>query len=733
MPDFGAFGLAIAPSAPKARALKRLHTELGKLDPQASQLDREHALIRLAAWIKTGGAPPELAGVAITERAQVKRLRCLVAALEAFPAYAGRLAYVVGSILLEQRADALFAKVGIPGDRGLLTETIDRLSRRLMPQPIDEQDITHTLALMFPARNDVDWLAAIPAPLALRLIQVLRRPGGAAMRLSSPDHPPRSLQPSHSDLPLGALPSLPDDAEMLHPTGRRYSIWAPLRTSLLDAILILASRVSAAGLSDAIRARSPDCPLRESPFFRLPRTIDALLATPRHELAEILAWSDDCRAAMLECREACQAVLDRLEQTGVSVDVVYRLELIERSLSRTEVLLELLVTQDDTQLAERCTQLLSNLLVEWRRERSLSDILRTNTHLLARKIIERAGHSGEHYITVTPREYFVMLASAAGGGVVTAGTAALKFLIGKLQRPPLQEGLLSSLNYAGSFTLMQFLGLTLATKQPSMTAAALAGAVHQGGEDREELVTLIARLVRSQLAAAAGNVVVVIPAAVAVDLWWQSRFGAHMVTPAYAEKIMASFHPLQSGTIPFAIVTGGILWASSIAAGWLENWAVYRRLPEAIAEHRIRRVIGQRVTTWASRVFARNIAGIGGNVSIGLMLGLTYSVGQFVGIPVDVRHVTLSTGSLTYAVCSSGVHVMSSSAFQMAVLGIVTILALNLGVSFALAMVVAFRAREVPFLKTLRLPIDIAVGFARSPLRFFLPVEGASAKPRGDH
>ena len=42
----------------------------------------------------------------------------------------------------------------------------------------------------------------------------------------------------------------------------------------------------------------------------------------------------------------------------------------------------------------------------------------------------------------------------------------------------------------------------------------------------------------------------------------------------------------------FAAFTGVLLWLSSIGAGWLENWAVYRRLPEAIAEHRIKRIIG---------------------------------------------------------------------------------------------------------------------------------------------
>ena len=353
-----------------------------------------------------------------------------------------------------------------------------------------------------------------------------------------------------------------------------------------------------------------------------------------------------------------------------------------------------------------------------------------NTELLAREITEHSGRTGEHYITVTPGEYLKMLLSAGGGGVLTAGTTLLKFLIGKLHRPPLQEGLLLAGDYAGSFLTMQLLGFTLATKQPSMTAAALAGAMKSDVKNHDALVQTMARLVRSQLAAAAGNVLVVIPAAWAVDLYWQSAHGGHVLTAEYGEKVLASLHPTESGTIPFAALTGVILWASSLAAGWLENWAVYRRLPEAIAEHRFRRIVGRRVTEWASRVFARNISGIGGNVAVGAMLGLIPVVGQFMGIPLEVRHVTLSTGSVTYAVMGIGDGALGSGAFQSAVIGIVVILALNLGVSFMLAIVVAFGARVVSFFQALRLFFALVVGFVKSPVRFFIPV-GEKAAPAG--
>ena len=159
-------------------------------------------------------------------------------------------------------------------------------------------------------------------------------------------------------------------------------------------------------------------------------------------------------------------------------------------------------------------------------ERSFVQLMTDNLRLLARKVIERAGRTGEHYVTSSRREYWKMLASAAGGGVLTVGTVIAKFLIKWQHFPLFIDGLISSIVYAGSFLVMQLLGFTLATKQPSMTAAALAGTIRDGaGPDRlDELVPLIARIARSQFAAAVGNVAAVIVTALAVRSGAGSRY-----------------------------------------------------------------------------------------------------------------------------------------------------------------------------------------------------------------
>jgi site-specific recombinase len=356
-------------------------------------------------------------------------------------------------------------------------------------------------------------------------------------------------------------------------------------------------------------------------------------------------------------------------------------------------------------------------------DRKLGDILAANLHLLSRKIIERAGHTGEHYITTSRGQYGKMLLSAGGGGLLTTLTAVLKFSITWLKLPLFVEALLLGSNYAGSFLLMQFLGFTLATKQPSVTAAALAVTLQKtaGHAELGPLVTTIACITRSQLAAAIGNIGLVIPGVLGFDFVWRNlHAGAPFLDAETATYVVHSLDPLHTGTVFFAALTGVLLWSSSIAAGWLENFGAYRRLPEAVADHWLGRFVGRGTMAYFSRVFARNIAGLGGNVALGVLLAATPIAGKFFGLPLDVRHVTLSAGALALAASSLGTQ-GGHGAWLMAVLGIVVIGALNFGVSFVLALSVALRARQVERGDRWRLLASVAATLVRSPAQFFWP------------
>jgi site-specific recombinase len=672
LPDLGTFAERVAAGASRLKSVRELHAWLASLDPLAPLEIRCERLEVLARWLRASGPIPPRAGFDASDSTDqadptsTRRLRLLLQAFEIAPACTARFRKLVANLLGESHGIDLF-EAGLPNQRGVWAESSDRLSRRFLPSVRSPRDLLELVARMFPGRNDADWLQSLPADLVAALAGVL-------------------------DL-------------------------LPLRAALIDALHLAAGKVSSLGLTRDLRLRSSEGPLTDSPFFQLPRACDALSADPGEDARVVV------ERLIGACRREVGVVLGHLEEFGVSVDVVYRLEVIGKSLDRLEPLAELVVTPD----SEAARALLVTLLRAQKRDRSLRDLAGSNARLIARKVIERAGSSGEHYITRTRAEYWGMLASAGGGGLLTTATAALKYMVASGHFPLFVEGLMASTNYAISFLLMQLFGLTLATKQPSMTAAALAGALRDGHgakeDELEPLVTVVARICRSQLAAAFGNVGLVIPGALAFDWYFRHRTGHSFLNDHEAQHTLESLHPLHSGTIFFAALTGVILWASSLCAGWLENWSTYRRLPDAIAQHRLGLLVGRGTMRWIAAQLRHGISGIGGNVSIGVLLGMVPVFGKFLGVPLEVRHLTLSTGSLALSVSSLGLDAFSGSAFAailFAILGIVIIGALNFGVSFGLALSIALRAREVPH-GGWRLTKAVLRRFYYAPIQFLFP------------
>jgi site-specific recombinase len=670
-PDLMRFAEALGPGAARLASVRELYAWLVSLDPSASLEVRTERLEAGARWLRRRGGLPLREAVAPDGPSPTRRLQLLLVALKLVPSFRARLVELIARVIAESSALGL-VEAGLPNPRGLGAETADRLARRLLPSVEDAHDLGRLLQRMLPKKRDADWLESLSGDLLAALGELL---------------------------PAGALDG-----------------------AVVDVMRLAATRVSALGLTSELRARAAAGSIADSPFFRLPRAVDALVAAPGPDAAA------EMRTLVVACRGETQTVLDHLEEYGVSVDVVYRLEVIGKNLERLDALASL----DGNREAMRV--LLVTLLRARSRDTSVRDIAASNAHLLARKIIERAGQSGEHYITRTRAEWFGMLASAGGGGVLTCATIYFKYLVVWAHLPLFIEGVGTSTNYAISFLLMQLFGLTLASKQPSMTGAALAGAIKHtaDGDDFSPLVTQIARTCRSQLAATIGNLGFVIPAALVFDLVYRSRTGHSFLDEHAADHTLESLHPFHSATIYFAALTGLLLWLSSLGAGWLENWITYRRLPEAIARHRYGRFVGRGTMEWLAKRIAHGTAGIGGNVSIGVLLGMVPVFGKFLGVPLEVRHVTLSTGSLALAVSSLGAESWQHGALGAAA-GILCIGVLNFGVSFVLALLVALRARAVVHGKR-RLLVAVLRRFASSPGEFFFPPASERAGDRaGNH
>ena len=661
---------------------------LSSANPELSLEERVQWIQKLMFWIRSTEKIPIQFDPSIGQ-IHTARVSFILQLLDRNIEWKKAVAKTLRSVIQETNALQLFSHTGLPKEAGFLQEATDRIMNKIIPIPPDEKELSELFLKIFPREEDAVWVENLSNETIYKI------------------------------------------HELIEFESDKNDLWIKINNDIADAIYILTSQVHAIGLSDGIRNRTNLKFIRDSPFISLSECIDKFLHSYKNSTTEELQnFIFLCDSNIIECKKSIQEVFQHLEEFGVSVTLVYQLEKISFHLARLEVLLIFLHSKDKINKTDIISLFISKLIRESIEKKSVVALIQTNLNQLSRKIAERSGTTGEHYITNSKKEYFSMLKSAGGGGTLTAFTTLIKFFIIPLKLPNFFEGFFSSVNYASSFIFIQLCGFTLATKQPSMTASSLAGKLHNTQDEPllNDFVDEVTKITRSQFAAIFGNLALVIPVSFIIDYSFKYFTGHSLLTPEKAILTIKSISILGP-SIFYAIFTGFLLWLSSLAAGWLENWAVYRRLPEAIAKNkRLIFVFGKEKSEKISSFFAHNISGFGGNISLGFMLGMTPQLGIFFGFPLDVRHVTLSTGSFSFAISSIGISGIGKFEFIMAFLGIILIGLLNLSVSFWLAMSVAIRARKIQSVGRKKIRIAIFKRLISSPLEFFYPITNDNKK-----
>jgi site-specific recombinase len=103
------------------------------------------------------------------------------------------------------------------------------------------------------------------------------------------------------------------------------------------------------------------------------------------------------------------------------------------------------------------------------------------------------------------------------------------------------------------------------------------------------------------------------------------------------------------------------------------------------------------------------------------MLGLAPTLLAFIGLHIEVRHVTLGTGQLAAAASTLGWSTLAMPAFWWCAGGLVATGLLNLGVSFWLALKVALRSRRTTLNDRRRLYAAVWRRLRSAPRSFLLP------------
>jgi site-specific recombinase len=495
----------------------------------------------------------------------------------------------------------------------------------------------------------------------------------------------------------------------------------------MDALAYCTAQIQATGFAPELRLRMDPATQGSRAFHALAADVDMLRAaffnaaqpTDGSSVA-VEASLATYRARLDACRQAVNSVYAHLDDNGISVGMVFRLRQLRARIVRVRELLDALVSPSPAMAA---LKLLGRRVVIGQDGKSIGSLISANSTLLSAKLVERSAETGERYITRNRVEYKDMLGKAMGGGAVTALTTLLKFMVVGMALSAFWSGFWSGVAYSATFILIQLLHFTLATKQPAMTAPAMAAKLKDIDSDDAVggFVDEAMHLVRSQAAAVFGNVFLVVPAVLLVNVMVSLLMGRPMIDQEEARHVLQTL-TLLGPTLLWAGFTGVILFSASMIGGWAENWFVLHRLDSAMRHNpRITALLGLiRAARW-SHFMRTHISGFASNISLGFMLGLIPAFTGFFGMELQARHVTLSAGQLTAAGASLGLEAFDSPAIWWCMAAIPLIGALNLGVSFYIAFRLALQAHNVSRLNRQRIRTALWARWRSQPLRFFFP------------
>jgi len=606
-------------------------------------------------WVRSPGTLAPDATIVTSGRLQVSRIKFFLNELSLNKELSQMVSAALRSLLSEMSCLDLFVRMGISEESSFFSEILSRIEAQFLPAPRLERDLAEFCRRNFSRDSDLLWLEALDTETLSKISALFRDP-------RSPD--------------FFNLHNIDQD--------------------LFDSLVLLCSEISTLGLSQDLRSRRKDLKISDSPFTYLPYLTRSLgYARINHDETLIEKSFRELNENLEKCNGELELQTLRMEDHGVSVNLVFKLERINASIFRAKMIATLISGRDFA--AQEFLNFLIQLLEENRRQRSLISLFSDNLSLLAKKIADRNAETGQHYIARKTSEFWALLKAAMGGGMLTSFTVLGKIAIEKVKLAAFVEGAALTLNYSVSFVLIQMLHFTLATKQPAMTAHALTDKMQklQSEEDYRVLRKEVWHLLLSQGLAVFGNLLGVIPFALLWAFLFHSFSGTPLMNIAAAQNVLSK-HAVFSFAALFAFYTGILLWASSLLAGWVDNWMVSRQLPRAFKENRtLRNFFGRKRLEALVDRFSSWVAPLTGNISLGLFLGMTPRIFEFFGLGLDVRHVTLATGALSTAFYTLGASVLKTPIGMQVIVGVLVIGIINVTTSFALSFIVALWARKL--------------------------------------
>lgn len=536
---------------------------------------------------------------------------------------------------------------------------------------------------------------------------------------------------------LKFLHNLPENEfnEFLQIIGAADFIIKPeVKKELIFSMNILSWRVTGMAMEVDVVRMAPEYRNFDNPFLALQNELEDL-AEELEQNPELQLDSRDSRYKQIkiyieQCLEFVNIAFKNSSQYGISGKINQSLLKIRQQIQRIFETIQLLVIDTEADITRNSKQLIFNILSYKSHKNNISELINDSTRLISHLITNHTAETGSHYITSTKKEYMTMFYKASGGGIIVGALCVLKVLYGYIPGSDFFHAFFYSLNYAMGFVMIYLMRFTLATKQPAMTAATMTKVLSEEGNtqrNRTEFAHLVSKLFRSQFIAFVGNVLLSFPVALAIIYGLDVFFSQNLAIDR-SDKLLMDLDPFKSKAILHASIAGFYLFISGIISGNIGNNSVFYQIPERIAKNlSIRKFLGAKFAKGLSRYYARNWPGIVSNFWFGVFLGATAPVGLFLGLDLDIRHITFAAGNFALGLYGKDFSV-DSYTFWISFITVFLIGFFNFVVSFSLSMFLAFRSRKLNFGQVSEIYKEIFRYFLKHPLKFFLPIRSGLDK-----
>ena len=509
-----------------------------------------------------------------------------------------------------------------------------------------------------------------------------------------------------------------------------------VKKELVLSINILAWRMIGDALKSEVLKMTPEYKNLDNPFIALQNEIDILSSEIRNNKDfYFTSKNTDVKQVFIylkQCLEFVDNAFKNSAKYGISNKTNQTLLRIKQQIKRLQEIVKLLLVDDEKDILKNSKTLVLNILAYKSHKNSIAELFDYSTLLISHLITNHTAETGSKYISSSYQDYFKMFYKASGGGIIVGVLCVLKMLYSYSSSSDFAHAVLYSMYYAMGFVMIYLMQFTLATKQPAMTAATMAKVLSEGKNTKKnytDFAHLVAKLIRTQFIAFMGNVLWAFPVALLIIYGFDVLLQENLAGPKSA-KLLKDLNPWESKAFLHASIAGFFLFISGIIAGNVGNNSVFYQIPKRLEKNLVLNMIfGAKFTKSISKFYAKNWSGIISNIWFGVFLGVIGPIGHFLGLDLDIRHITFSAGNFALGLYGSHFEIANSTIY----LSIATIFLIgffNFIVSFGLSMSLALRSRKVNSGEFKEISKAIFFYFLKNPFRFILPIRSRDLDSR---